>query len=149
MLKKIIIQIIRKYQIYSEIFGKTIVFKTLVDFFSKLRNVLTMRVIKFLQEKASKNPEEYLEFYQDYQSFLKEGVITSNDTSERVSPYSFFLIKCWKFLHFQILNFQEGIGKLLRYESSACKAGESTTFAEYRKRMADDQKEIFYLTAPK
>lgn len=52
--------------------------------YRKLRSVLTTRILRFLQDQAKKQPEEYLDFYREYNSFFKEGIITSNDNSERV-----------------------------------------------------------------
>uniref|UniRef100_A0A1B0D5R4 Heat shock protein 75 kDa, mitochondrial n=1 Tax=Phlebotomus papatasi TaxID=29031 RepID=A0A1B0D5R4_PHLPP len=49
----------------------------------KLRNVLTNRVLRFLQERAQKEPEEYKKFYQDYGLFLKEGIVTSEDHKDK------------------------------------------------------------------
>lgn len=58
------------------------------NFDRKLRNVLIARILKFLHERSTKQPEDYNEFYKAYGLFLKEGIITSNDQSEKV------LIKC-------------------------------------------------------
>lgn len=91
----------------------------------KLRNVLTARVLKFLHERATKQPEDYNEFYKAYGLFLKEGIITSNDQSEK-----------------------EDIGKLLRFESSAAAPGELVSLQQYCSRLAKDQKDIYYLSAP-
>ncbi|XP_011694054.1 PREDICTED: heat shock protein 75 kDa, mitochondrial isoform X1 [Wasmannia auropunctata] len=91
----------------------------------KLRNVLTARILKFLNERSTKQPEDYNEFYKAYGLFLKEGIITSSDQSEK-----------------------EDIGKLLRFESSAAALGELVSLSQYCSRLAKDQKDIFYLSAP-
>ncbi|XP_011630852.1 heat shock protein 75 kDa, mitochondrial [Pogonomyrmex barbatus] len=91
----------------------------------KLRNVLTARILKFLHERSTKQPEDYDEFYKTYGLFLKEGIITSNDQSEK-----------------------EDIGKLLRFESSAAAPGELVSLPQYCSRLAKDQKDIYYLSAP-
>lgn len=91
----------------------------------KLRNVLTARVLKFLESRSVKEPEEYTRFYRDYGLFLKEGIVTSNEQSEK-----------------------ESIGKLLRFESSVKPAGELISIPDYCKRLAKDQKYIYYLSAP-
>ncbi|KAK2579813.1 hypothetical protein KPH14_008692 [Odynerus spinipes] len=91
----------------------------------KLRDVLTARVLKFLQERSVKQPEEYIEFYKDYGLFLKEGIVTSNNQQEK-----------------------EDIGKLLRFESSAKPPGEFVSIPEYCSHLAPDQKNIYYLSAP-
>jgi len=46
--------------------------------------VLTARILKFLHERSTKQPEEYNEFYKAYGLFLKEGIVTSTDQSEKV-----------------------------------------------------------------
>ncbi|XP_014233658.1 heat shock protein 75 kDa, mitochondrial [Trichogramma pretiosum] len=92
---------------------------------TKLRNVLTAKIIRFLQDQAKKHPEEYLEFYKDYNTFFKEGLVTATDDSSK-----------------------EEIAKLLRFESSTKNAGEPTSILEYVDRLAKDQKYIYYLAAP-
>ncbi|XP_014600537.1 PREDICTED: heat shock protein 75 kDa, mitochondrial [Polistes canadensis] len=91
----------------------------------KLRSVLTARVLKFLQERSVKQPEDFNKFYVDYGLYLKEGIVTSNDQSEK-----------------------EDIGKLLRFESSAKSPNELISLPQYCSRLAQDQKNIYYLSAP-
>lgn len=59
----------------------------LSNFHRKLRNVLTARILKFLHERSTKEPEDYNEFYKAYGLFLKEGIITSTEQSEKVTIY--------------------------------------------------------------
>ncbi|XP_055697186.1 heat shock protein 75 kDa, mitochondrial [Phlebotomus papatasi] len=92
----------------------------------KLRNVLTNRVLRFLQERAQKEPEEYKKFYQDYGLFLKEGIVTSEDHKDK-----------------------EEIARLLRFDSSQCSQGsERVSLPEYVSRKGESQKDIYYLAAP-
>ncbi|XP_008560267.1 heat shock protein 75 kDa, mitochondrial [Microplitis demolitor] len=92
---------------------------------AKLRNVLTGRILKFLYDKSTKEPKEYNEFYYDYGLFLKEGIVSSNEQSEK-----------------------ESIAKLLRFETSAKPAGEVISLPDYCKNLNPDQKDIYYLAAP-
>lgn len=87
----------------------------------KLNGLITKRYLKFLEKEAKNNPESYLEFYQKFSRFLKEGIATS-------------------FEH------QEQLAGLLRFESSMTEAGKLTTFAEYTDRAKDEQENIYYLT---
>jgi len=87
---------------------------------AKLNKVITSRFIKFLDETAEKNPDTYNKFFNEYHRFIKEGVVTD-------------------FTH------KDGLGKLLRYESSTLPKDQRTSLADYVKRMPSDQKEIFYL----
>jgi TNF receptor-associated protein 1 len=109
----------------SEDFPLNISRETMQDtaLMQKLNKVLTGRFLKFLEEQAEKEPAGYEKFYQEYNRFLKEGVVTD-------------------FMH------KDGLGKLLRYESSALDAGKLTSLSDYVKRMSGDQKEIYWLLAP-
>jgi TNF receptor-associated protein 1 len=88
----------------------------------KLNKVLTGRFLKFLDEQSEKQPAAYGKFYTEHQRFLKEGIVTD-------------------FTH------KESLGKLLRFESSTLEPGQSTSLADYVKRMPTEQKEIYCLLA--
>ena len=89
----------------------------------KLNKVITSRFLKYLEDLSRKDAAQFDLIYREYQRFLKEGVISD-------------------FTH------RKELGKLLRYESSALEKGQMTSLADYVKRMAEDQKEIYYLYAP-
>lgn len=88
----------------------------------KLNKVLTGRFLKFLDEQSEKDAVAYDKFYEEYQRFLKEGVVTD-------------------FTH------KDALGKLLRFESSTLDKGKLTSLTDYVKRMPSDQKEIYCLLA--
>ncbi|MEO8350134.1 MAG: molecular chaperone HtpG [Chthoniobacteraceae bacterium] len=88
----------------------------------KINEVLTKRVLKWLEEESKADPEKYDRFFAQHGHCLKEGVAT--DWSHR-----------------------EALGKLLRFESSGLEAGKSTGLADYVSRMPEEQKEIYYLLA--
>ncbi len=89
----------------------------------KLNDVITKRLLKFLDSTALEDAEKYDEFYRKFSRFLKEGVAT--DYAHR-----------------------DAIGKLLRFESSMTEKGKLTSFAEYVSRAKDGQEEIYYQIAP-
>ncbi|XP_063233170.1 heat shock protein 75 kDa, mitochondrial [Bacillus rossius redtenbacheri] len=91
----------------------------------KLRTVLTNRILRFLHEKSTKEPEAYEQFYKDYGLFLKEGIVIATEQLEK-----------------------EEIVKLLRFESSNLPPGGKVTLPEYLGRRKEGQKDIFYLAAP-
>ncbi|XP_017881598.1 heat shock protein 75 kDa, mitochondrial [Ceratina calcarata] len=91
----------------------------------KLRDVLTTRVLKFLNERSQKQTEDYHKFYKDYSIFLKEGIVSTDNQKEK-----------------------EEIAKLLRFESSATAPGELISLTDYCKRMPSEQTKIYYLLAP-
>jgi molecular chaperone HtpG len=89
----------------------------------KLNEVLTKRVLKWLDEEAKADPEKYDRFHREHGHCLKEGVATD-----------------W--------THREAIAKLLRFESSHTEAGKTTSLPDYVSRMGAEQKEIYYLLAP-
>jgi molecular chaperone HtpG len=89
----------------------------------KLNDVLTKRVLKWLDEESRADADKYAEFFHQHGHALKEGVATD-----------------W--------THREALAKLLRFESSTTEAGKFTSLAEYVSRMPEEQKEIYYLLAP-
>ena len=89
----------------------------------KINDVLTKRVLKWLDEEAKGDPEKYDKFFAEHGHCLKEGV--ANDWQHR-----------------------DSLAKLLRSESSHTAAGKTTSLPDYVSRMPEEQKEIYYLTAP-
>jgi TNF receptor-associated protein 1 len=94
--------------------------KALVD---KLNKVITKRFIKHLEEEAKQRPDAFADFYAHFGIFLKEGAALD-------------------YTH------KDALMKLLRFESSLTEKGKTTSLAEYLTRMAEGQKEIYYLIAP-
>ena len=89
----------------------------------KINEVLTNRVLKWLDEEAKADPEKYDRFFTEHGHCLKEGV--ANDYAHR-----------------------EALAKLLRAESSFTEKGKTTALPDYVTRMPEAQKEIYYLLAP-
>jgi TNF receptor-associated protein 1 len=87
---------------------------------AKLKSLLTVRLLRFLDETATRRPQEYEGFYREFAQYLKEGAAT--DFSQR-----------------------ESLAKLLRFESSATAPGTLTSFNDYVVRMKPDQSDIYYL----
>ena len=90
---------------------------------TKLRRVVTKRVIKFLVEEAKNDSGKYLEFWKTFGLFLKEGV--TSDFEHRTE-----------------------LAKLLRFESSASEAGEMISLDEYVGRIREGQDKIYYINGP-
>jgi len=89
----------------------------------RIRDVLTRKLIRFLDGQARDDPAKFKEFYIEYNYFLKEGV-------------------CHDY------KFMDQIAKLLYFESSALDAGMLSSLDEYVSRCPPEQKEIYYLVAP-
>ncbi len=90
---------------------------------AKLRKVITKRFLKYLNEQAKKDPEQYLKFWSTFGLYLKEGA---------TSDY----------------EYQKELGKLMRFESSKSKPGTPISLADYVLRMNPDQEEIYYINGP-
>jgi len=88
----------------------------------RISNVLTKRALKWLDEEAKKDPVKYSDFWEEFGSFLREGVCTD-------------------------MTFKEDMARLLRCESSAIPEGKLTALEDYVVRDKDG-KEIFFLCAP-
>ena len=88
----------------------------------RIGRIITTRFIKFLQERMRVDAEKYAEFYEEYSSFIREGVYSDHANREEIM-------------------------KLMLCESSTHDAGKTTSLAEYVERMPDDQEHIYYLIA--
>lgn len=92
----------------------------------KLQNVLTIRFLKHLQKCAEKQPTEFDEFYEDYKTFLKEGVVVTEQQNDK-----------------------EEIAKLLRFNTNrVATSTEKISLVDYVKGMPAEQKDIYYLATP-
>ena len=93
----------------------------------KLGEIVARRVVKWLAEKAKREPEKYAAWYGKLGVFLKEGVC--GDES--------YLYK-------------DALVPLLRFESSkeGDEEGVLTSLDAYIERMPETQKEVYYLVAP-
>ena len=89
----------------------------------KINDVLTKRVLKWLDEEAKADPERYDKFFAEHGHCLKEGA--ANDWQHR-----------------------DALAKLLRAESSFTEKGKNTSLTDYVSRMPEEQKELYYLVAP-
>ncbi|KAF0976279.1 hypothetical protein FDP41_004954 [Naegleria fowleri] len=89
----------------------------------KIKSVLVKRITKFFGDMMKQDRDKYIAFYDKFNKFIKEGVVTD-------------------------YMYKDEAAKLLLYESSALKKGEKTTLDEYISRMGSEQKTIYYLIAP-
>lgn len=51
---------------------------------SKLRNVLTRRILKMIDDEAKRDPEKYKSWYNEFGHFLKEGVTTDQENRDAI-----------------------------------------------------------------
>ncbi len=86
----------------------------------KLRNVLTRRVIKMIDDEAKRDPEAYKKWYNDFGQFIKEGIAVDQDNKDPL----FRLLRVNSRLH--------GSKKLLSLD-------------DYIENMKDGQEKIYFL----
>lgn len=90
---------------------------------AKLRQVITGRLLKYLNEQAKVDPEKYATFWRVFHRYLKEGA---------VSDY----------------GHRKELAKLLRFESSAGPEDELVSLADYVGRLKEGQNYIYYMNGP-
>jgi len=88
---------------------------------TKIKNVITSKVLSHLEEIAEKDKKKYDEFFSNFGSLFKLGVNSDWSNKQKITD-------------------------LLRFETSSLPKGEITSFKEYVSRMKPEQKEIFYVT---
>ena len=91
----------------------------------RLRNILTQKIIRLLNDESKVDPVKFKEFYDDFSLYFKEGITKSQDQAEK-----------------------EEIASMLRFETNKTEPGTYITLNDYIKRMKSDQKDIFYFAAP-
>ena len=89
---------------------------------SKLKNLLTKRVTRTLEEMGKNDPEKYRKFWDEFSPFIKEGIATDPTTIESLTP-------------------------LLRFPCSTCEPDELISLKDYVEKMPEGQTEIYYLIA--
>lgn len=90
---------------------------------TSIRNALSKRVLTMLDNMASKEPEQYQEFWDEFGEVIKEGA--GEDFANR-----------------------EALCKLLRFASTDDSTGKKTVSLDaYLERAGDDQEKIYYLVA--
>lgn len=91
--------------------------------FTKMRKVITKKVLDHLDSLATDDPAAYGDFYREYGPVLREGVGEDFDNRDR-------------------------LGRLMRFQSTDTTAEDGlVSLAGYCERADDDQKQIYFITA--
>lgn len=88
---------------------------------AKISRVLSGKILQMLEDWAANDKPKYETFFKQFGSLFKLGITTDFSNRERLI-------------------------ELYRFNTSACKTDELTSFKEYVARMKPEQKEIFYLS---
>ncbi len=51
---------------------------------AKLRNVVTRRILKMLEDESKKDASRYDKWYDEFQNFLKEGMMSDTENKEQL-----------------------------------------------------------------
>ncbi len=88
-----------------------------------IRKASVSRILKDLEKMAKNKPEKYAQFWKEFGMVMKEGVVEDPSNKDKIAS-------------------------LLRFSTTKSDGEDQTTsLAEYIERMADDQKDIYYVTA--
>jgi len=88
----------------------------------KLKNLLTKRVVRVLEELGEKEPDKYRRFWKEFGVFIKEGIATD-------------------------ITARDTLAKLLRFPASTGGPDDLISLADYVEAMPEGQKDIYYLMA--
>lgn len=88
---------------------------------AKIRNILTTKMLAYLQGLADKEKDKYDQFYKNFGPLFKSGVNSDFANKEKITD-------------------------LLRFETSQKPKGELVSLKEYVSRMDKDQKDIYYVS---
>uniref|UniRef100_A0A0G4H766 Histidine kinase/HSP90-like ATPase domain-containing protein n=1 Tax=Chromera velia CCMP2878 TaxID=1169474 RepID=A0A0G4H766_9ALVE len=94
---------------------------------SRLSHVVVSRLLKFLFDQSKEDKTKYEQFYKQYSTALKEGVLEDTHTGSG--------------------KHRDNILRLLRFESSESPAKELTSLDEYITQMKENQQNIYCLCA--
>lgn len=89
---------------------------------AKLRNVVTRRVLKMLEDEMKRDPVKFDAWFADFNQFLKEGLMMDSENKEPLL-------------------------KLMRYHSTFQDGKEMVGLDDYVKKMKAGQQKIYYVTA--
>ena len=90
---------------------------------AKIEKALTKKVLDTLKVMKKKDLEKYEKFYAEFGKVLKEGLHADHANKAKLL-------------------------ELVLFESSTTEAGKLTSLKDYKSRMPEDQKEIYFITGP-
>jgi TNF receptor-associated protein 1 len=89
---------------------------------SKLRNVVTRRVLKLLEDEMKRDPARYDQWFEQFNQFLKEGLMMDTEN-------------------------KDALLKLMRYHSTSQEGNLLVNLDEYVKKMKPGQSKIYFITS--
>lgn len=90
-------------------------------YMAKIKNIITSKILGLLEDWAENDQEKFNIFISQFGPIFKTGINQDFSNKDRIVD-------------------------LLRFESTITEPGKITSFKEYKSRMRDDQKEIYYIS---
>jgi TNF receptor-associated protein 1 len=90
---------------------------------SKLRNVLTRRVIKMIDDEAKRDAEKYKKWFADFGQFIKEGIAVDTEN-------------------------KDALFRLLRFVSRNGGSSELISIDDYISKMKEGQEKVYFVVNP-
>mmetsp|Transcript_12567 Transcript_12567/g.21153 ORF Transcript_12567/g.21153 Transcript_12567/m.21153 type:complete len:367 (+) Transcript_12567:383-1483(+) len=87
----------------------------------KLSNVVTRRILKFIEDEMKRDVADYENWYKNFQQFIKEGIMSDQEN-------------------------QEQLLRLVRYQISTSSLDKSVSLDDYVRAMKDGQKKIYFVS---
>lgn len=88
---------------------------------NKLRNVVTRRIIKHIDDEAKRDPEKYKKWFAEFGNFIREGIPVDNEN-------------------------KDALFRLLRFVSRNEGSQSIITIDDYVKKMKEGQQKIYFIT---
>lgn len=90
---------------------------------SKLRNVLTRRILKALEDESKKDADKYNKWFNEFQNFLKEGLTVDHENAEPLF-------------------------KLLRFNATFAGNNKMVSLDDYIAKIKPTQEKIYFIVNP-
>jgi TNF receptor-associated protein 1 len=90
---------------------------------NKLRNVITRRVIKHLDDESKRDPEKYKKWFSEFGQFIREGIPVDSEN-------------------------KDALFRLLRFVSRNNGANDTVMIDDYIKKMKEGQQKIYFIVNP-
>ena len=90
---------------------------------SKLRNVITRRLIKHIDDESKRDPEKYKKWFQDFGNFIKEGITVDSEN-------------------------KDALFRLLRFTTRNGGSQELVAIDDYISKMKEGQEKVYFVVNP-
>lgn len=90
---------------------------------AKLRNVITRRLIKHIDDESKRDPEKYKKWFADFGNFIKEGITVDSEN-------------------------KDALFRLLRFVTRNGGSSEFVSIDDYISKMKEGQEKVYFVVNP-